>query len=327
MNPDFICKTFADPKGESSAFARIVTGNYKSTCYIALAKGKEHAKAIDLIATAWEATEGKSYSFYPRREHEVWDFVEPQLPEGVQCCFFHTDLDNTKYKEIWLHGYENSGGEFHADMPLASLAINYLSLDGIPNAEPILGDNHCSHDENEMFVFCAAPFKADDQGKAMKQAARDAFTAMCRPVPEYGWEEAEAFVRTVFPDGCMVLAMDKGLAMDKVDWEALPQKSLPGELHIRYHSSETDLYGKDKGSHESKSTAPIKTGELLPTAGITARIVDIPSPDEVLILADRKIYSLKRGEKITLSTSYDGYEDHEGVVWSTTELNYIIKFP
>ena len=124
----------------------------------------------------------------------------------------------------------------------------------------------------------------------------------------------------------MAIAADKGLAMEQVDWNALPVKSLDGQLHLQFHSSETDLYGKEKGSVTRENTVPIRTGAL-PTAGIDARIVDIISPSEIVILAEKKLYTLKKGEQITISREFDGYEDHEGVVWSTDTVTYTITFP
>ena len=62
------------------------------------------------------------------------------------------------------------------------------------------------------------------------------------------------------------------------------------------------------------------------TAGVDARIVDILSDNEIVILSGKSVYQLKKGEKLSLSREFDGYEDHEGVVWSTDTVTYTISF-
>ena len=326
MNPDFISICLNDPKGESSAFMEVTTDAYsRSLCFGAVISGKDHKKVLSLFKQAYAESEKAELEYFTSRGKWIYNRVEPQLPEDIKCCFFDTDLNNMKYKKIFLHGYENRGSWYEAKMPMMSISAELYSTGHIMHSKALMGDNYCSNDGDHMYVLCAAPYNVKSQEKELDKTLTQLFLELCQPCPENGLKKAEPLLRSIFPEGAIALAVDKGFALENVDWDSMPEKQLEGMLQIVRQSKKEPLYGDGTADEPTTESCPIKTG-MLPTAGVDARIVDILSDNEIVILSGKSVYHLKKGEKLSLSREFDGYEDHEGVVWSTDTVTYTISF-
>ena len=97
----------------------------------------------------------------------------------------------------------------------------------------------------------------------------------------------------------------------------MSEKNLTVTLHFKRNCTTEDIGGKSDTTSESGSIE-VSQGSALPIAKFRGiKVLEICS--EHIRLSGDKEQILHKGSYVTYSWSEDGYEDHDGVVWSTDD--------